>query len=498
MNPETSLPHTSRGQEIPPCTLVIFGGSGDLSRRKLIPALYNLMLDGLLPSGCTVLGLGRKPMHDTEFRELLREGVARYSRQPLSDARWGPFSERLFYRAGEVTDADLYRKIKAYLTPSTGAPPPPGIFYLAIPPTSISPVCRGLQQSGLAAQGPRIIVEKPIGQDLASARAINAALGEAFEESGLFRIDHYLGKETVQNLLVFRFANGLFEPLWNNRYIDHVQITVAEEEGVGTRGETYEAAGALRDMVQNHLLQLLCLVAMEPPRALSPDAVRDAKLSALQSLRPISSAQRDTVRSQYVSGQIRGERVLGYRDEPGVRPDSTIETFVALRLFIDNWRWAGVPFYLRTGKRMPRRVSEIAVQFREVPPVLFNADRASKLPPNLLTFRIQPKEGAQLSMVSKVPGVKFGLQQVTMDFDYREAYTAVSPEAYERLLLDVMAGDQSLFIRRDAVEAAWEWITPILEQWRASPDLSEYGAGSPGPAEADRLIERDGRRWRDL
>ncbi len=493
-------------QEAPACALVIFGGSGDLTHRKLMPALYNLMLDGLLPAGCTVLGLGRKPMDDAAFRAVSREGVARYSRRPLDVARWAEFSQRLFYCAGDIAEADLYRKVKTHLAQCSSDAARPSIFYLAIPPASIPAVCHGLRQSGLATpqQGPacRIIVEKPIGHDWVSARHINAVLGEVFEEPQVFRIDHYLGKETVQNLLVFRFANGLFEPLWNNRHIDHVQITVAEEEGVGARGETYEAAGALRDVVQNHLLQLLCLVAMDPPRSLSADAVRDAKLEVLRSLRRIRGdrVESDVIRAQYGPGWIRGKAVPGYRREAGIRPDSTTETFTALKLFIDNWRWVGVPFYLRTGKRMSQRVSEIVVEFKAVPPVLFNANRSSPLPPNALAFRIQPKEGTRLEMMSKVPGAKFSLQQVMMDFDYQNAYTAASPEAYERLLLDVMVGDQTLFMRYDEVEAAWEWMGPILEQWGASSTtwLPEYGAGSLGPVEADRLIERDGRKWRTL
>ncbi len=500
------------GQPTPPdpCTLVIFGGSGDLAKRKLIPALYNLMLDGTLPSTFSVLGLGRKTHSDEEFRENARNGVMKYSRQALDQQKWADFERHLFYLAGSMDDSALYNAIKVRVEKLEADLGLPGnrIYYLAIPPTSFASACEGLQRAGLVSPPGssqpfcRVIVEKPIGRDLQSAQEINATIGKVFDESQIFRIDHYLGKETVQNLMVLRFANSILEPIWNHKYIDHVQITVSEAEGVGTRATYYEESGALRDMVQNHLLQLLCLVAMEPPYSLEPNVVRNARIDVLRCLRPITGkdVERFSVRAQYSPAVVNGIEVPGYRREAGIRPDSTTETYVALKLFLDNWRWAGVPFYLRTGKALQKRASEVAVQFKEIPQILFNSDPTSPQPPNVLTLRIQPEEGMSLRMVSKVPGSRARTHPVELDFKYGDTFNAPSPEAYERLLLDVMAGDASLFMRRDAVEASWAWITPILEGWQAfgTKWLPEYAAGSWGPVEADRLIQNDGRAWRVL
>ena len=493
-----------------PCTLVIFGGSGDLARRKLIPAVYNLVLDGVLPPNYAILGNARKPLSDTDFRQIAREGVVKYSRQKISEKVWPDFERRLFYVAGSIEDPKAYKDLRARLEQIEADLKLPGnrIFYLAIPPTSIADVVEGLRDAGLvqppSSEGPfsRIIVEKPIGHDLDSARKINEAVSRVFDESQIFRIDHYLGKETVQNLLVLRFANSIFEPIWNHKFIDHVQITVAEAEGVGTRATYYEEAGALRDMVQNHILQLMCLVAMEPPHSLDPDVVRNARMEVLRCLRPITGKdiEKYTVRAQYGPGKVKGEDVPGYRREPGVKPESTIETYVAIKLFVENWRWSGVPFYLRTGKGMAKRASEIAVFFKPIPQILFNANPDAPLEPNILTMKIQPEEGLGLRIICKVPGTKAKTNPVELHFQYGEAFAAPSPEAYERLLLDVMAGDASLFMRRDAVEASWAWITGILEGWNTygTKWLPEYPVGSWGPVEANRLIESDGRAWRTL
>ena len=509
-NSATLVNESGRASDAEPCSIVIFGGSGDLARRKLIPALYNLLLDGLLPKGFAVLGSGRKPMSDQDFRKVAREGVQKFSRQELQEEKWKEFESRLFYQPGAIDDSQAYRDLKARLEKIETDLKLAGnrMFYLAIPPTSISPTCEGLQQAALVspptgnAPWTRVVVEKPIGRDLESARAINETVGRVFHESQVFRIDHYLGKETVQNIMVLRFANGIFEPIWNHKYIDHVQMTVSEAEGVGTRATYYEESGALRDMVQNHLLQLLCLVAMEPPDSLDADVVRTARVGVLRCLRPIAGkdVERYAVRAQYSTGMTDGKKVPGYRNESGVRPDSTVETFVALKLFIDNWRWAGVPFYLRTGKAMPKRASEIAVQLKDIPQILFNATPGNALSPNVLTLRIQPEEGLSLRIISKVPGTRAQTHPVEMNFRYGDAFGSPSPEAYERLLLDVMIGDASLFMRRDAVEASWAWVTNILKGWAAQDIrwLPEYPAGTGGPVEAERLITGEGRAWRIL
>jgi glucose-6-phosphate 1-dehydrogenase len=492
------------------CTLVIFGGSGDLARRRLIPALYNLLLDGLLPANYAVIGLGRKAMTDEEFRDVVREGVKAHSRQELVQAKWGDFEQHLFYLPGDNDDPQTYVALKARAEKIERTFQLSGnrIFYLSIPPSSFTSVCEGLAKAGLAtrpasdAPYARIIVEKPVGRDLASARQINAVTGQVFDESQIFRIDHYLGKETVQNLMVVRFANSIFEPIWNRKYIDHVQITVSEEEGLGTRAAYYEEAGALRDMVQNHLLQLLCLVAMEPPYSLDPDVVRDAKMEVLRCLQPIAGkdVERFTVRAQYTEGTAHGAQVRGYRREKGVNPNSTAETYVAVKGFVENWRWSGVPFYLRTGKALPKRGSEVAVQFKDIPQILFNADPGHPLPPNVLALRIQPDEGLSFRIISRVPGTRIQTHPVEMNFHYSEVFGRPSPEAYERLLLDVMIGDASRFMRRDAVEASWAWVTDILQGWEAQRLrwLPEYPAGTWGPVEADRMIQNDGRSWRVL
>ena len=493
-----------------PSSLVIFGGTGDLAHRKLLPAVYNLYLDGVLPANFCVIGTARKEQTDEDFREFARGGVERFSRQALDASRWSDFERRLFYVPGSFTDPAAHAALRSRLEeiePKLGVPGN-RVFYLAIPPSGIRGCVQQLKAASLVTDpdgsGPfsRVIVEKPIGRDLESAKEINATLSCGFDERQIFRIDHYLGKETVQNIMVLRFANSLFEPLWNQNHIDHVQITVAEGEGVGTRAGYYEEAGALRDMIQNHLLQLVCLTAMEPPWALTADVVRDHKLEVLDCLRPITPKQieQHVVRAQYGPGFYRGEEVPGYGREEGVKPDSTTETYVALKLFIDNWRWSGVPFYIRTGKRMPKRASEIAVQFKDVPPILFNSDPAAPLEPNVLALRIQPDEGLSLRISTKLPGAKVRIFPVKMDFQYGSTFGQESPEAYERLLLDVMAGDATLFMRRDAVETSWMWIGNIIEAWERSGTrgLPKYQAGTWGPVEGDHLIQRDHREWRKL
>jgi glucose-6-phosphate 1-dehydrogenase len=492
-----------------PVTFVIFGGGGDLSHRKLLPALYNLQVDGLLPPRVAIVGCGRGEMSDDAFRAFAKDGIERFSRRAIDEHAWEIFADSLFYVSAAIGDDRGLAPLGARLDIVEHERGLPGnrVYYMAIPPTLFGPTVKELERARFVNRGTerpfaRVIVEKPIGRDLDSARAINDAIAEVFSESQIYRIDHYLGKETVQNILVLRFANSIFEPLFNSRHVDHVQITVAEEEGVGTRAGYYDQAGALRDMVQNHLLQLLSLVAMEPPRSLDADVIRDQKLEVLRSLRPIAgdSVATSAVRAQYVEGFDLGEPVKGYLAEQGVAADSRTETFVALKVFVDNWRWAGVPFFIRTGKRLPKRASEISVHLKRVPPILFNADPSAPLDANVLSIRIQPDEGFALAISSKIPGPRGSVYPVQMDFHYGSTFGGSTPEAYERLLLDVMTGEATLFMRRDAVEAAWQWVMPILAYWSkatAGP-LPAYASGEWGPREADRLIESTGRQWRPL
>jgi glucose-6-phosphate 1-dehydrogenase len=492
-----------------PCTLIIFGGSGDLSHRKLLPAIYNLALDGVLPTNIAVVGFARNEFDDASFRDYAKDGIQKFSRQPLDEVHWPHYQKSIYYVKGSFDDPAAYAALKKRLDeiePAHGIPQN-RIFYLSIPPSLIQTCVQQLKAAGLvepvdSPKFSRIIVEKPIGHDLESARRINATLSEAFDEKQTFRIDHYLGKETVQNMFVLRFANVIFEPIWNSKYIDHVQITVAEEEGVGTRAGYYEEAGTLRDMVQNHILQLLCITAMEPPWSTSADVVRDYKLAVLQSLRPLvgKDVEKHVVRAQYGPGFINGEDVPGYRREQGVKPDSLTDTFVALKVYVDNWRWAGVPFYLRTGKRLPKRASEIAIHFKDIPAFLFNLRPDIAMDENVLALRIQPDEGLSLRICAKLPGPKVRIYPVKMDFRYGTTFGEQTPEAYERLLLDVMAGDATLFMRRDQVEVSWKWVTGILTAWKESGNrwLPEYPAGTWGPLEADKLIAADNRKWRHL
>ncbi len=492
-----------------PCTMVIFGAAGDLTRRKLLPALYNLALEGWLPSGFSVVGFARNEMTDDAFRDGMREAVDQFSRRrPLQPAAWDSFGQGMSYITADFQDPSGYDKLKEQLDTIDETRGAEGnrVFYLATPPQFDPDIIRqlgrvGLNRGGKNGQGwARIVVEKPFGHDLESAKALNRELLQVFREDQIYRIDHYLGKETVQNILVFRFANGIFEPIWDRRYVDHVQITVAESVGVEGRASYYEGAGALRDMVQSHMLQLLNLVCMEPPVAFDADAVRDEKVKVLRALQPMDPDKSAalTLRGQYGPGWVAGKRVPGYREEAGIAPNSITETYVALKLFVDNWRWEGVPFYLRHGKSLPKRTTEIAIQFKQAPHLLFRQTQDNPLEPNVLTMHIQPDEGISLRFSSKAPGANMEIRPVHMDFLYGSSFATESPDAYERLILDCMLGDSTLFTRRDEVEAEWTFIANILEGWSREPRpaFPNYDAGTWGPAAAAALIEGDGRRWR--
>ncbi len=488
--------------------MVIFGASGDLTYRKLIPALYDLVADDLLPSEFAMIGFARKPKTNEQFRQEMRQAVEEFARcKPIDPTIWERFARALHYQQGDYhTPADyevLCRRLEA-IDKAHGS----GgnrLYYLATPPEVYRPIiehvgtmmCDGSEQAGAWS---RIIVEKPFGSDLDSARQLNEHLHRWFREDQIYRIDHYLGKETVQNIFVFRFANGIFEPIWDRRYVDHVQITVAESIGIGNRGSYYESAGVIRDIVQNHMLQLVALTAMEPPAEFSADAVRNEKVKVLKALRVDTSRNDGTVRGQYGPGRIDNELVKGYTQEEGVAPDSTTETYLAMKLLIENWRWAGVPFYVRSGKRLPRRVTEIAIQFKMPPLLLFSKRTAETIQPNLLVLNIQPDEGISLHFSAKTPGAGDAVQPVIMNFSYGASFRTPAPDAYERLLLDAMLGDSTLFTRSDEVEASWALVTPVIERWQEGKGsfIELYRAGTWGPKSADDFIAADGRRWRVL
>jgi len=502
---------TTPPQPADPCVMVIFGGTGDLTKRKLVPALYNLMAGGLLSREFSVVGIGRTPLTSEAFSAQLTEDMQRFATQKVDAVRWADFASRIYYVQGDLGDAGMYARLKTQLEQIDAKHGTGGnyFYYLAINPEHFLTTVQQLEGGGLLrevdenGQGTphwrRVIIEKPFGHDLESARQLNRDISHVLSERQIYRIDHYLGKETVQNILVFRFANGIFEPIWNRRYIDHVQITVAESVGVETRGPYYDVTGALRDMVPNHILQLISLTAMEPPISFGADDVRDEQAKVLHAISQHSPEEllSRAVRGQYGEGTIEGKRVPGYRQEARVNPESRTETYVALKLNIENWRWAGVPFYLRTGKRLPQRVTEIAIEFRRAPHILFRDTPVHRLAPNRLVLHIQPDEGISLRFGAKVPGSTLRLGAVDMDFEYADYFGSTPSTGYERLLYDCMIGDATLFQRADMVEAGWRVVEPILDLWSAVPPRTfpNYAAGSWGPREADELLERDGHRW---
>lgn len=518
----------SRARIPEPSTLVIFGATGDLTGRKLLPSLYVMHREGVLPPEFSLVGFARRTWDDSTFREYVRVALAKgLGAEPEADV-WDGFARQIFFARGEFDDASAYAALARRLEELDRERAGTGnrLFYLAAPPSAYPNIVAGLGEAGLSSERrvgeepsvgwARIIVEKPFGHDLESATELSQQIRRWFREDQIYRIDHYLGKETVQNILVFRLANGIFEPVWNRQWIDHVQITVAEDLGVGTRGAYFEETGEVRDMIQNHVLQLLALVAMEPPTSFAADAVRDERAKVLEALQPLGGnglssvgasgrgpegTSSVAVLAQYVGGYVGGERVPGYREEADVAPDSTAETYVALRVAIDNWRWAGVPFYLRAGKRLARRATEIAIQFKRPPLSLLGGDPSREPEPNVLAMHIQPDEGISLQIGSKLPGPRLDIRPVHMDFRYGRSFGRRSPEAYERLLLDSLLGDATLFGREDAVEAAWRFVDPLLgAQAPASSGapLPLYAAGSWGPEEASALLARDGRKWRRL
>ncbi len=493
------------------CTVVIFGATGDLTHRKLVPALYNLLVDGELPPGVKIVGFARREKSDEEYRDGLEEINRQVSRSGHEDALWKQFRECISYHQSEFQDGDGYKRLGERLDAIDRERGGQGnrLFYLASAPEFFDDILEQMRDAGLNEHKgecwSRVIVEKPFGTDLPSAQHLNTIVNATFEEKDTYRIDHYLGKETAQNIMVLRFANAIFEPIWNSRYIESVEITCAEHLGMeGGRGGYYDKSGALRDMVQNHLLQLLSLVAMEPPTDLSADGVRDEKVKVFRSLRQWDTPElvaANVVRGQYVAGYVNGQEVIGYREEDRVDPESMTEAYVAVRVMVDTWRWSGVPFYVRMGKRLPKKATEISIHFKEVPGVLFGALPGGLPGGNVLVMRIQPDEGISLRITSKLPGTSLRMEPVKMDFHYASSFGKSSPEAYERLLLDAMAGDATLFARRDEVEEAWRFVDHIERAWhqseKASP-MTEYAAGSWGPREADELLAAHGHAWRRL
>lgn len=495
-------------RSVEPCSIVIFGASGDLTARKLIPALYHLHEEGLMPDEFRIVGFARREKTDASWREELREALEKFSRARTVDpAHWAAFAVNIHYCQGNIDDADSFERLKARIAGfGGGAVSRNLLFYLAISPSHFGPAVGQLHHSGLLRRDDpdgwqRVVVEKPFGHDLASARELNHELTKYAHEDQVYRIDHYLGKETVQNLLTFRFSNAIFERLWSRDCVEHVQITVSENLGIGGRGGYYEEAGALRDMVQNHLLQVMSLIAMEPPVSLDSEPIRNEKVKLLESIRPILPGQvsSQVVRGQYQAGTLRGQPQPAYRDEPIVNPESNVETYTALKLHVDNWRWAGVPFYLRTGKCLPMSASEVRVQFRPTPNVLFAARCGPKLDANSITLRLQPNEGITLRFNGKVPGASMQIRPVRMHFGYDAEFGAYTPEAYERLLLDALSGDATLFLRRDEVEAAWTFVDQIRLGWKDKTLTAEesYEAGTWGPKAADDLLARAGHAWRE-
>ena len=487
-----------------PGVMVIFGASGDLTARKLVPALYDLAAARRLPMEFAVVGISRTEMSHEEFRKKLRDALEEHRSGEVSDDVWESFCNGLFYLPGDSKKPETYEELKGFLKQLDDERGTKGnrIYYLSSSPSLFPTIVERLGEAGMSEEEDggyaRLVVEKPFGRDLMSARELNGDIQRYFEERQIYRIDHYLGKDTVQNILALRFSNGIFEPIWNQHYVDHVQITVAEDIGVGTRGAFYEEAGALRDIVQNHVMQVLCLTAMEPPVTFDAESLREEKVKALKAVRPIPEDEVDlyAVRGQYERGWVWGEEVRGYREEENVAPDSSTETYVALKIFVDNWRWAGVPFYIRAGKRLPKKATEIAIQFHPTPHTPFARGETQGLEPNVLVIRIQPEEGISLKIGAKVPGSGFEISSVNMDLLYGTAFLEEAPDAYQRLLLDLMLGDPTLFIRSDEAEGAWSILEPVMHAWSEREEIPTYPAGTWGPEEADELLERDGREWR--
>jgi glucose-6-phosphate 1-dehydrogenase len=493
-----------------PCVIVIFGASGDLTRRKLFPALFNLHINHFLSSGTRILGLSRSFKDHYNFRNEMKKSIEKFDPgKKLNDSHWETFSQTLFYVNGDFNNPSSYENLKSELEKLEANEKCLGnrLYYLATPPIFYECIVEQLGKHGLNVpknknDWTRLIVEKPFGHDLESAVKLNQKIGSIFSENQIYRIDHYLGKETVQNLLVFRFGNSIFEPIWNRNYIDHVQITAAETVGVENRADYYDLAGALRDMVQNHMLQVLAHIAMEPPVTFEPDIVRDEKTKVFHAIVPMTPGEirENTIRAQYGPGVFDKKVLPAYRNETGVPSKSTTETFVALKLFVQNWRWAGVPFYIRTGKRLAKHITEITLVFKRTPHMIFRMMAKDHVDTNILVIRIQPEEGISLCFGAKLPGPGMKLEPVTMDFDYYSAFGTKPSNAYERLLRDCLSGDQTLYARRDEVEALWKIITPILETWKKDKvrSLPQYGSGSWGPKEADDFMRKDGRGWRIL